>query len=52
MRDFKEAELEIITFEEDVVVASGDCSGHNCSKYYCMGDVCKCDGQQVCMKVG
>ena len=43
MKDFKEAELEIITFEEDVVIASGGKT--------CMGVGCMCDGKQYCRVV-
>ena len=44
MKKFENAELEVVTFEEDVVVAS------DCPKVYCMGDTCQCDGQQVCVQ--
>ena len=43
MKDFKEAELEIITFEEDVVIASG--------KKTCYGHGCMCNGQEFCQQV-
>ena len=45
MKKFENAELEVITFEDDMVVASGDCPN-----YICMGDTCQCNGQQVCIQ--
>lgn len=39
MNKFEVAELEVITFEDDVIAASG---------YHCEGDVCMCDGQYFC----
>ena len=46
MKKFEDAELEVILFEDDVIVTSS-----SCPKVYCMGDTCQCNGQQVCVQV-
>ena len=46
MKKFEEAELEVITFEEDVVVASS--CPEKCWVVGCPANSCQCNKHMVC----
>ena len=44
MKEFKDAELEVILFEDDVIVTSGS----SCTKVFCPANSCQCNQNIVC----